>query len=69
GKADLVFVEKGCAIVVDYKTDRSKTRDEFITAYSGQLDMYRRAMEQVLEMPVREAVIYSLELGEEIKIN
>ncbi len=68
GKADLVFVENGSAVVVDYKTDRSKTRDEFITAYSGQLDMYRRAMEQVLEIPVKEAVIYSLELGEEIGI-
>lgn len=68
GKADLVFTENGKATIVDYKTDRSKTREEFITAYSGQLDMYRRAMEQVLEMPVTQAVIYSLELGEEIMI-
>lgn len=69
GKADIVFVENGRATVVDYKTDRSKSRDEFITAYSGQLDMYRRAMEQVLEMPVDEALIYSLELGQVININ
>ncbi|MBQ8210299.1 MAG: helicase-exonuclease AddAB subunit AddA [Clostridia bacterium] len=68
GKADLVFVENGAAVVVDYKTDRSKTEDEFVTAYSGQLDMYRRAMEQILEMPVKEAVIYSLELEKEIAI-
>lgn len=68
GKADLVFVENGTATVVDYKTDRSKTREEFITAYSGQLDMYRRAMEQVLDLPVKQAIIYSLELGEEIYI-
>ncbi len=68
GKADLVFVENGKAVVVDYKTDRSKTEDEFVTAYSGQLDMYRRAMEQVLEMPVTEAMIYSLELEKEILI-
>lgn len=68
GKADLVFVEKGEAVVVDYKTDRTKTKAEFIEAYSGQLDMYRRAMEQILELPVKETVIYSLELGEEIEV-
>lgn len=68
GKADLVFVENGKAVVVDYKTDRSKTEDEFVIAYSGQLDMYRRAMEQVLEMPVDEALIYSLELEKAIRL-
>lgn len=68
GKADLVFVENGEAVVVDYKTDRTKTKAEFIEAYSGQLDMYRRAMEQLLGLPVKESVIYSLELGEEIKV-
>ena len=68
GKADMVFAENGTATVVDWKTDRSKTREEFITAYSGQLQMYRLAMEQVLEIPVKETIIYSLELGEEITI-
>lgn len=68
GKADLVFVENGEAVVVDYKTDRTKSRADFIEAYSGQLDMYRRAMEQILELPVKETLIYSLELGEEIRV-
>lgn len=68
GKADLVFVENNKAVVVDYKTDRSKTEAEFVIAYSGQLDMYRRAMEQILEMPVNEVMIYSLELEKEILI-
>lgn len=68
GKADLVFVENGDAVIVDYKTDRTKSEADFVTAYSGQLDMYRRAMEQILEMPVKETLIYSLELGKEIKI-
>ncbi len=67
GKADLVFIKDGRAVVVDYKTDRSKTKDEFITAYSGQLDMYKRAISQVLSVPVEKSVIYSLELGEEIE--
>ena len=69
GKADLVFVENGEAVIVDYKTDRTKTQEEFISAYSGQLDMYKRAMEQLLELPVKETLIYSLELGKEIRIS
>ena len=69
GKADLVFVEKGESVIVDYKTDRTKTKDDFVAAYTGQLDMYRRAMEQTLEMPVKETMIYSLELGKEIRIH
>lgn len=68
GIADLVFVENGKGVVVDYKTDRTKTREQFVEAYSGQLKMYRVAMEQILEVPVEEAVIYSLTLGEEILI-
>lgn len=66
GKADLVFIENGEAVVVDYKTDRTKTHADFIKAYSGQLDMYRRAMEQILGIPVKETLIFSLELEETI---
>ncbi|MBR3869217.1 MAG: helicase-exonuclease AddAB subunit AddA [Clostridia bacterium] len=68
GKADLVFVENGEIVIVDYKTDRTKSEQDFVTAYSGQLRMYSRAMAQILELPVKESLIYSLELGKEIKI-
>ena len=68
GKADLVFEENGGIVIVDYKTDRTKTEDDFVTAYQGQLKMYSLAMAQILELPVREMLIYSLELGKEIKI-
>lgn len=68
GKTDLVFIRDGQATVVDYKTDRTKTEDEFIEAYRGQLTMYRRAIEQILGLPVAETLIYSLELGKEIAI-
>ena len=66
GKADLVFEENGRIVVVDYKTDRTKTADDFRNEYSGQLEMYAKAMEQLLEKEVKEKIIYSLELGEEI---
>ncbi|MBR5233088.1 MAG: helicase-exonuclease AddAB subunit AddA [Clostridia bacterium] len=69
GKADLVFIENNEAVVVDYKTDRRKTENDFIAAYAGQLDMYRRAMEQILDIPVKETLIYSLELEKTIEIS
>lgn len=68
GKADLVFVENGRGVIVDYKTDRSKTREQFVSAYSGQLKMYAIAMEQLLGVPVTESVIYSLSLEEGIEV-
>lgn len=66
GKADLVFIENNEAVVVDWKTDRGKTPEDFVNAYSGQLDMYRRAMEIVLGIPVKETLIYSLDLEKAI---
>ncbi|MCD7827508.1 MAG: helicase-exonuclease AddAB subunit AddA [Clostridiales bacterium] len=69
GKADIVFVEDGRAVVVDYKTDRKKTDEEFISAYAGQLKMYRLAMEQILGIPVKETLIYSLQLEKTIEID
>ena len=68
GKADLVFEEADGLVVVDYKTDRTKTPSDFAEAYSGQLDIYAMSMSQLLEKPVKEKIIYSLELGEEIKV-
>lgn len=66
GKADLIFTENGQAVVVDYKTDRGKSPEDFKKAYSGQLKIYKTAAEQVLEMPVKETIIYSLDLEKEI---
>ena len=61
GKADLIFIEDGAAVIVDYKTDRRKTDDDFRTAYSGQLRAYSLAMSQVLDMPVKETIIFALD--------
>lgn len=66
GKTDLVFTENNEAVVVDYKTDRGKTPEDFVNTYSGQLDIYRRAMEIILGMPVKETLIYSLDMEETI---
>lgn len=67
GKADLIFTENGNAVVVDYKTDRNKTDSDFTEIYGGQLDMYKRAAEQILELPVTETLIYSLETARTVR--
>lgn len=68
GKADLVIVKDGRGEVIDYKTDRSKSEEEFIKAYGGQIEMYKKAMSELLEIPVDKAVIYSLDLEKEIEV-
>ena len=68
GKADLVFIEDGQAVILDYKTDRHKTDEDFRTAYSGQLRAYSLAMAQVLDMPVKETLIFALDGTREINI-
>lgn len=68
GKADLVFIENGKAVIVDYKTDRHKTDDEFREAYSGQLRAYAAAMEQALGIPVSQTMIFALDGAREITI-
>lgn len=66
GIIDAFFEEDGGIVLVDYKTDRSKTDAEFIKTYKPQQDAYRAAIEASLGQPVREQIIYSVEDGREI---
>ena len=68
GVADCAFVENGGLVIVDYKTDRVTSADELKELYSGQLGIYRRCLEQVIGLPVRQTLIYSFRLGETIDI-
>lgn len=68
GKVDLIFIEGKEAVIVDWKTDRGKTRQDFVDTYSGQLKVYALAAEKVLGIKVKELIVYSLSLGEEIEI-
>ena len=60
GVADCVLVEDGQLVVVDFKTDR--VRDDEVAArsesYRPQLEAYAHALSQVLEMPVKEKIVY-----------
>lgn len=66
GVIDAYFVTKNGIVIVDYKTDRGKTEDEFKKAYAGQINCYAEALKRSLSLPVCEKIIYSVELGCEI---
>ena len=69
GIADCVFSENGEAVLVDYKTDRVSTPKKLIELYRNQLKVYKQAIEKSLEIPVKEVLLYSFHLGEEIEVN
>ncbi|MSS62579.1 helicase-exonuclease AddAB subunit AddA [Velocimicrobium porci] len=66
GMVDSYFEEDGFLILMDYKTDRVKTKEELIEKYQVQLDYYQRALEQITGKKVKEKIIYSFYLEQEI---
>lgn len=66
GTADLVFQEGEKLVLVDYKTDHVRSTQELKERYRVQIQIYRRALEECLALPVQEAYLYSLTLGEAI---
>ncbi len=69
GKIDMLFVENGQAVIVDYKTDRVKSLDVLCERYAEQLRMYARAASEILGVPVREAVLFSIYLGQTVTVD
>lgn len=70
GIIDVFFEEDGELVLMDYKTDYVRSRDgrELIDKYAVQLDYYKRALEQMTEMKVKESIIYSFALNQEIRL-
>lgn len=66
GAVDLAFEENGKLVIVDYKTDRVRDINKLVTLYKKQLDLYREAMKQSLEIEVGECVICSVALNETV---
>ncbi|MBQ9941193.1 MAG: UvrD-helicase domain-containing protein [Clostridia bacterium] len=58
----------GSYTVVDFKTDRLSDADEFIERHHTQLDFYSYAVSDMTGEKVSEKIIYSFELGKEIKL-
>lgn len=69
GVADCVFWEEDGAVIVDYKTDRVSCAEELADKYREQLRIYRLILQQSLQTKVKECVLYSFHLGEEIQLD
>ena len=70
GTVDCFFIEKGEAVLIDYKTTsvRGKDPKEVAASYSFQLDLYAQAIEKLLGIPVKEKWVYMLAVPDAFKI-
>ena len=68
GIIDVYFEEPDGLTVLDYKTDQVERAQELVEKYHAQLDYYARALQQTTGKNVKEKVIYSFTLKEEITI-
>ena len=66
GIMDAYFEEDGEYVLLDYKTDHIKTAKDLTARYEKQLQVYAEALEQMTGKKVKERVMYSFCLGEEI---
>ena len=68
GMTDLIFIEDGEAVIVDYKTDRVPDGGVLAERYRRQMELYREAVTETLGVRVRETLLYSLTLHVEIPV-
>ena len=69
GIADIVLVFDDHIELLDYKTDRKKTEQEFLDAYRAQLDLYALAIEKrFAPKPVTYKGIYSFSLNRLLEV-
>jgi ATP-dependent helicase/nuclease subunit A len=70
GAIDLVFLEKGGWVIVDYKTDIVTERlEEFVEYYRPQVKVYCRFWEEATGGPVKEAVLYFVRGGQALTLD
>lgn len=67
GIADCIFKEDDGYVIVDYKTDRFKEREE-IKEYGTQLKLYKAAFEFLLNEKIKSCYIYSFWLNEGLEV-
>ncbi len=69
GIIDAYFEEDDGLVLLDYKTDRGKSKEELAKFYGVQLDYYAEAMERLTGKRVKEKYIYSFELHKVILLS
>lgn len=62
GIIDVFFVEDGQLVLLDYKTDVIGSLEELWNRYAVQLDYYEEALSRLMELPVKEKILYSFYL-------
>lgn len=68
GIIDVFFEENGEIVLLDYKTDVIETAEALADRYRVQLDYYGEALERLTGKRVKERVLYSFYLGEEVRV-
>lgn len=66
GIIDVFFIEEVGLVLADYKTDVVEKGADLLERYSTQLDYYAEALEKMWHLPVKEQILYSFYLGEEV---
>ncbi len=68
GIIDVFFEEEDGIVLLDYKTDSVRDGKELAERYRTQMELYQEAVERALGKAVKEKVLYSFCLGEEILV-
>ena len=68
GIMDAYFSEEESIVLMDYKTDKVNNKEELINRYRKQMELYGIALRNATGKPVKEAVLYSFSLEEEINV-
>lgn len=68
GIIDVFFEEDDGIVLLDYKTDKVDEAAELVVRYERQLELYKDAIYRAYHVPVKEMLIYSFSLEEEISI-
>ena len=69
GIIDLYYInDNGNIVLIDFKTDKIDKEEIFIEKYKKQLEIYKAALEKILDKKVESTYIYSFYLDREIKL-
>lgn len=69
GITDCLFGEEDGFVLVDYKTDKVKTPQELIARYQDQLQLYAKMLQSTSQIHIKELLLYSFCLNQEIAIS
>lgn len=72
GIVDCLFEEEDGWVLLDYKTDRvygiPDLQKEMASRYEVQLSVYQEAVEAILQIPIKERVLYLFAAGQQVEI-